>query len=410
MHIHVRTPNGHLTLPRITDTLVRKLSTPTSGNRITKDARVRGFGIRVTAGGARSFVLGYTVHGRERRMTIGEFPAWTTLAALEEAKRLRRLVDQNIDPLEQRIAAREAPTVRDLAKRFLDEHAPKRRPSYLINNSLIVDRWILPALGNVKVADVRPSHIEILHRKVTKAGSPVMANRVIACLSKILSLAVRWEMRTDNPAKGAVDRNNELQRKRYLEPPEFARLTEALRRHPSQLAADAVRLIMLTGCRRGEALSARWDQFDSGKKVWSKPAASTKQEKDHEIPLSAPARELLTRMERSARGPFLFPSRDGKGHMTDLKTSWRTLCEMAGLEGVRLHDLRHSFAAIAVSRGATLPLIGALLGHSNPNTTNRYAHLYDDPQRAVAESVASVITGTGEDGEVVPFDRASGRR
>jgi site-specific recombinase XerD len=98
--------------------------------------------------------------------------------------------------------------------------------------------------------------------------------------------------------------------------------------------------------------------------------------------------------------------------MSDLKSSWRTLCKAAGLEGIRLHDLRHSFASIAVSRGATLPLIGALLGHSNPNTTNRYAHLYDNPQRAVAESVASVIIGSsigeGKGAEVI--DIADGKR
>jgi integrase len=398
---------GHETdtaMPHLTDTLIRKLPAPPTGNRITKDDRVRGFGIRVTAAGAKSFILNYTIAGRERRMTIGEFPAWTTLAALEEAKRLKREVDRGIDPLEQRIAAREAPTVRDLAKRFLEDHASTRRRSYLVQNTLILNRWILPELGNVKVADLRSAHVERLHRKVTKSGATVMANRVISCLSKMLSLAVRWKMRPDNPCKGVIDRNNETQRRRYLKPEEFVRLTAALATHPSQRAADAVRLIMLTGCRRMEALSARWDQFDPELRVWAKPASSTKQDEDHCVPLSAPACELLTRMKNVATGPYLFPSRDGKGHLTDLKSSWRALCKVARLEAVRLHDLRHSFASIAVSRGASLPLIGALLGHSNPTTTQRYAHLFDDPQRAVAESVGSVITGNGEV-EILPIGR-----
>jgi integrase len=400
-------------MPRLTDTLVRNLPVPASTKKtITSDDKVTRFKACVTRDGTRSFIIRYTVGGLERLMTIGRYPDWSTEAARERAKELLRLVDQGIDPLEQRIAAREAPTVRDLAKRFLKDHAPTKRSSYLINNALILDRWVLPALGNIKVADVRPGHIEALHHKVTKAGSPTMANRVVSCLSKMFSLAIRWEMRTDHPAKGAVDRNNEIQRKRYLKPAELARLTNALETHPSRPAADAVRLIMLTGCRRMEALSAQWDQFDPEKRVWSKPASSTKQNEAHDLPLSAPTRELLTRMESEAKGPFLFPSRDGKGHMSDLKSSWRTLCKAAGLEGIRLHDLRHSFASIAVSRGATLPLIGALLGHSNPNTTNRYAHLYDNPQRAVAESVASVIIGSsigeGKGAEVI--DIADGKR
>ena len=177
----------------------------------------------------------------------------------------------------------------------------------------------------------------------------------------------------------------------------------------SQQAQDAIRLIMLTGCRRGEALAARVDQIDIAARVWRKPASSTKQNKPHEAHLSAPAVELLSRVVREARNggrEYLFPAPDGHGHIKDIKKSWATLCRLCGLTGVRLHDLRHTFASIAVSRGATLPLIGALLGHNNPATTARYAHLYDDPQRALAESVAAVITGSNQaPGEVHDLSR-----
>ena len=269
-------------------------------------------------------------------------------------------------------------------------------------------RWSLPAIGNMKVADVRPSHIQKLHAKVTEAGSPIMANRVIACLSKMFSLSIGWEMRGDNPCRHAVDRNTEIRRQAYLKHEEIGRLTEALKKLPSQPAADCIRLIGLTGCRRGEAMAARVDQIDLDARIWRKPASSTKQNKPHETHLSAPALELLARLVREAKQAgrqYLFASRDGKGHLTDLKRSWVSLCKSAGISGVRLHDLRHTFASIAVSRGASLPLIGALLGHSSPATTARYAHLYDDPQRALAESIAAVITG-GESGEVVPIGRA----
>jgi integrase len=373
------------------------------------DDKIPRFQAQITRDGCRSFVIRYSINRRERLYTIGQFPTWRTEAARKEAEGLLQLVDRGIDPKERRDAERTAPTVSDLANRFLEEHAPTKRPSYLVNNKILLNKWILPALGGLKVADVAQRHISELHRKITKAGAPIMANRAVACLSKMFSLAIRWGYRGDNPSKHAVDRNTEIQRQVHLRPAEIWRLTEALKEHPSRQAADCIRLIALTGCRRGDAMAAQADQVDLEERVWRKPASSTKQNEPHAPPLSAPALELLTRLVREAkrdRRQYLFPSRGGKGHITDLKRSWASLCKRASITGVRLHDLRHTFASIAVSRGATLPLIGALLGHSNPQTTARYSHMFSDPQRALAESVAAVITGSGDEpAEVVPFGR-----
>jgi len=402
-------------MPHLTDTIVKNLPVPTTTKKkLTPDGDtkrekgLRRFFAQVTRDGARSFVVRYSVHRRERLYTIGRWPDWPTAAAREEARRLLQLVDQGVDPLEQRIDDRDAPTVRDLGQRFLDEHVPTKRPSYLRNNRLLLDRWILPAIGNLKVAEIRSSHVDGLFRKITKSGAPVMANRMVACGSKMFSLAERWGMREPgtNPFRGAVDCNNEIRRQVYLTPEQLVRLSEQLGRL-SQQAQDAIRLIMLTGARRGEALAARVDQVDIAARVWRKPASSTKQNKPHEVHLSSPAVELLSRLLTEALKDgreYLFPGRDGQGHMTELKKSWRTLRRACGFTDVRLHDLRHTFASIAVSRGASLPLIGALLGHSNPQTTARYAHLYDDPQRALAESIAAVITGNGT-GDIVTLRR-----
>jgi integrase len=404
-----RTP----TMPRptdksqnLTDTLVKKLPVPAAPKKkeLTRDGKLKRFFAQVTRDECRSFVIRYSVNRRERLFTIGQYPDWPTAAARERAKELLRLVDQGIDPKEQRDAARAAPTVGDLAKRFLEEHAPTRRPSYLVNNKILIDKWISPALGGYKVAEVEHRHIGELHQKITKAGSPIMANRAVSCLSKMFALAIRWGYRGDNPCKHAVDRNDEMRRQVYLKLAEIGRLTEALKEHPSQQAADCIRLMALTGCRRGEAMAARADQVDLEAKTWRKPAASTKQNEPHAPPLSEAALELLVRLVREAEKDgrqYLFPSRDGKGHIKDLKSSWESLRKKADITGVRLHDLRHTFASIAVSRGATLPLIGALLGHSSPVTTARYSHLYDDPQRALAESVAAVITGNSESAGIV---------
>ncbi len=230
----------------------------------------------------------------------------------------------------------------------------------------------------------------------------------------MFSLAIRWKMRSDNPAKG-IARNTEARRNRYLNPAELARLTEALARHPHQAAANVVRLLLLTGARRGEVLKATWDQFDLEAGNWKKPAANTKQELEHTVPLSAPARLLLVNMKAGAermaketgRLPtrYVFPARGVAGPVADIKGSWAAICKAAGLEGVRLHDLRHSYASILVSAGLSLPIIGALLGHTQPSTTARYAHLFDDPLRAATERVGAIVMGGKPGAEVIPLSR-----
>ena len=201
----------------LNDKIVAALPVPTQGPRITYDARsaaddqglekargktVPGFGARVTPAGARSFVLNYRVAGRERRITIGSFPAWTTGAARKEAARLRTRIDQGEDPLAERHAARTAATMRELAERYIAEHATKKRSRR--DDEAMLRQWIVPALGNVKVADLRHADIQRLHRKVTEAGRATRANRIVAVISKMMALAVKWEMRTDNPAAGFI--------------------------------------------------------------------------------------------------------------------------------------------------------------------------------------------------------------
>jgi integrase len=385
----------------LTQKNVKDIEAPPRGSKITYDhsdgddptKTVRGFGVRITAAGAKAFILNYRFRGQERRITIGTYPGWSVAAARKEARDLRVRIDQGEDPLAERIADREAPTMRDLASRYLVEHAiPKKRPDSVRDDRAMLDKIILPALGSRRVADLRHSDIERLHAKVTARGSTVRANRVAALISKMLNLAIRWEMITMNPAKG-IERNPENRRTRYLSGDELARLSEALAIHSSQSAANAVRLLLLTGARRMEVLGAQWGEFDFETGHWIKPSSHTKQKSEHKLPLSAPALKLLAEMREQAKGKFLFPGRDGKGHMVDLKTSWSTICRVAQLGDARLHDLRHTHASLLANAGANLMQIGALLGHTNPETTSRYAHHFDDPLRAATEHVGAIITG-----------------
>src|SRR3984893_6283690 len=401
------------------DRLVRELPAPASGNRITYDRGgkepVKGFGIRVTAAGAKAFVLNYTIAGRERRLTIGGYPAWTVAAAREQAKSLRRKIDNGEDPLGTREAERAAATVAELCDRYIADHAASKRTGK--QDRAYIERFIRPRLGSRKVDSITFTDLDGLHRKLTTASGPYAANRVAALVSKMFALSTRWGMRADNPAKG-IERNHEERRYRYLTGDELRRLTEALAACPSQQAANAVRLLLLTGARRGEVLAATWDQFDLEAGVWIKPSSHTKQKREHRVPLSAPARQLLADMHGEAQrradernwglSPFVFSARTGEGHMVEIKTAWAGLCKAAKLDGVRLHDLRHTYASVLASAGPSLPVIGALLGHTQPGTTARYAHLFDDPLRAATERVGAIITGADTQGgaEVVPIGKS----
>jgi integrase len=272
---------------------------------------------------------------------------------------------------------------------------------------LIINNELVPALGKLKVAAVDFEHVERLHRKIAH-HAPILANRTLAVLSKMFALAIKWRLRPDNPCKG-VERKREEPRRRYLgdKPDELARLTKALAEHPDQQVANIFRLLLLTGARRGEVLSATWEQFDLQKGLWSKPATSTKQKEPHQIPLSAPARQLVASLPNDSE--LLFPGRGGQ-RRTNLDHSWSQICKAAGIRGLRIHDLRHSYASTLVSRGFSLPVIGALLGHSQPQTTARYAHLFHDSLREATERAGAILAPEREpSGKVKTFPARAGK-
>ena len=415
---------------RAIDRLVRSLPAPAKGNERFTEAKLRPLGLTVpwisglvvvvTAAGARAWALRYRADGVERLYTIGDVEAWPAEALWPEAAERRRDIDAGKDPRAARKAQHEAPTMATLATRFEAEHLVKRRASTTRDYKALLRRFILPELGNRKVAAIKRGDIEKLHAKIA-ATAPYLANRTVALLSSMFTRAIAWEMRPDNPAKG-IEREPEEKRNRYLTGAEITRLTEALASHPEKASANAVRLLLLTGARRGEVLSATWNQFDLGAGVWTKPSALTKQKREHRLPLSAPALTLLSEMKaevdqrnerRAASGTaplrFLFPGKTDDQPQADLKHFWAAICRKADLRGVRVHDLRHTHASILASAGLSLPVIGALLGHTQAATTHRYAHLMDDPLRAAAERAGAIIAGTDKPGaEVVPLER--GRR
>jgi integrase len=389
---------------QLTDKLVKALPAPPAGNRITYDTTVPGFGARVTAAGARAFVLSYRTRaeGRSRRYTIGGYPDWSAGAARDEARRLKRQIDGGADPVGELQATRAAPTVNDLCDRFIEDHLGHIKVSTADDYKARVGR-IRPRLGKLKVAAVTFSDIQALHRWETRERGSYTANRTVAMLSRMFNLAVRWKWRADNPAKG-IERNQEHKRQRYLNKEELARFMAVLAADKDQQAANILRLLLLTGARKSEALTAKWADLDLTSGIWTKPHTRTKQGREHRVPLSAPACMLLAGIERGG-SEFVFPGRYGD-HRATVEKAWRRICKATRITGLRVHDLRHSYASHLASAGIGLHVIGALLGHSNPTTTHRYAHLMDDPLRAATERVGAIIGGKPS-GEIVPQGGAS---
>lgn len=388
---------GHET--RITAHAVKALEAPKAGNRVVWDSELTGFGVRITAAGSVSFVLRYVLDGRERRYTIGKFPDLSPSAARERATILRGRITEGYDPLESRKEAREAPTVDELCQDYLERHArPKKRQSSVKGDEHLIETYIKPKIGARKAASVGRRDLDEIHQSLS--SHPYQANRVLALLSTMISLAVAWGWRSDNPTKG-IKRFPEDRRNRWLNKNELGALSRALAAHKDKRFANAIRLLVLTGARRGEVLKSTWCQFDLQRGVWIKPSHHTKQKKTEHVPLSGAAiallSELLSGAEEAAGGKgnvskdaYLFPG-DAEGKsLQQLKKSWKTVCDRTGLAGVRIHDLRHTFASHLVSGGHSLPLVGRLLGHTQAATTHRYAHLADDPLRQATEQFAVV--------------------
>jgi integrase len=391
---------------RITDKLVRDIAPPAKGQTRVKDDPkakdgVRGFQVVVRQSGSKAFALDYSVNGRERRLTIGEYGAWTVKAARDQAAEYRKQVDQGIDPLESRDERRKAATVDELADLYERDHLWRKRDQR--NDKQLLNNYIRPEIGKKKVQDVRRTDIRELHRKVTRSGKSTRANRILALLSKMFNLAINdYEMRADNPVKG-VEKNREQQRERYLSQVEIQAVSQALNEYPSQNTANAIRWLMLTGCRTSEALHMTWDQVRWDDSIWIKPATNTKTKTTHRVPLSPPAMQLLRQIAagQPTGEEYVFPGRKPGEPLKRLNDAWQDIRKWAGVEDVRLHDLRHTYASILVSAGLSLPMIGALLGHTTQATTQRYAHLYDDPLRRATEHVGNVVTGSAQNGHTL---------
>jgi integrase len=373
--------------PRLTDATIARIKRPKTGYVFVWDQEP-GLGVRLSAAtGGIAFLYDYTMNGRRRRMVLD---AKNIAEARLAVATFNPRIAEGEDPLGQRregakLGARA--TVADLVGEYVEQYAAQKRDAGEGDRQML-GQYVLPAIGHLAAVDIKPFHIDRIINEVG-AKHPVRANRVRACISAMFNRAIAnegWELER-NPVNKSVRKFPEYRRPdRFLSEAEVKALIAALDAHRNQQSANAIRLLLTTGARRGELLSARWSEIDLSLGVWHKPAQATKQAREHHVQLNPAAVSVLQSMQASRRGDsdLLFPGLDRKQPLGDVKKSWKTILQKAGIQNFRLHDLRHNFASVLISNGATLHQVAALLGHSELRTTQRYAHLQPEVLREAA--------------------------
>jgi len=354
------------------------------------DDDIPGFGLRVLPSKRKSYIVQYRAGRRSRRMSLGLSTVLTCEQARTRAIAIVAAAKNGEDPAAKRDAERQAITVKELAERFDKEHISVRvKESTAKGYRRMLERVIIPALGRHRVTEVTRADIAKIHHDLRHI--PYDANRCLEIISKMFSLAEMWGLRPEgtNPRKH-IKKYPEEKRERFLSAAELRRVGEVLREMedegvelPSAIAA--VRLLILTGCRLGEIMTLKWEYVDISSKALRLPDSKTGAKVVH---LGQPAVEVLQKIERVEKNPWVIVGTKPGARLSDLQPFWQRVRARAGLKDVRIHDLRHTFASTALAAGQGLPMIGKLLGHTQVQTTARSAHLAADPVRTAADSIS----------------------
>lgn len=358
------------------------------------DQHVKGFGIRVYPTGRKAYLVQYRSGKRTRRITIGQHGVLTAEEARKEARRFLGDVARGDDPSRDRQAVRRAPTVAALCDRFLDEYVDQHcKPTTARDYRSIMRRFIRPKLGPMRVADVTRADIIAFHHALR--DTPYQANRAASMLSKLFNLAEDWGLRQSgsNPAR-RIKKNREDEKKRYLSEEEQVRLGDVLSDAldggtESVYVVSAILLLIYTGCRHSEILGLRWDYVTAHH--LELPDSKTGRRR---IPLPREAYDILEILPRQQDNPYVILGGSDVGPLVNLQKPWRRIRKLAGLDDVRIHDLRHTYASVAMMNGIDPFTLKEILGHKNLQTTLRYAHLADEDVQRAAGSVASRLAGS----------------
>ncbi len=391
-----------VTTARLTKRSVENLP-PRAERYVVWDTELKGFGVRVSPQGRRTYLARYrTTGGADRRLTLATHGVMTTEEAREQARRILAEAAMGGDPQGAKADRRAEMTVKDLCELYMAEGTATKKATTLRIDRIRIDRHINPRLGSRKVTDITRGDIQRLMIDVgngnirgaatphTRGGKGAAA-RTVGLLGGIFTFAQERGFVEINPVRG-LKRYKDNRRERFLSAAELARLgdllTELNRAGGDPRHVAIIRVLLLTGARKNEIAQLRWSEVDLENGLLRLRDSKTGPKV---IRLGAAATALLARCPRS-HPTWVFPDRRHVDRpVSNLDWAWVTIRNRAGLPDVRIHDLRHSFASVGVAGGEGLVLIGKLLGHEHVATTNRYAHLSDDPLQAAADRISSRV-------------------
>jgi integrase len=353
------------------------------------DDELKGFGLRVYPSGRKMYLAQFRAGGRLRRVNIGLHGAVTPDLARTEAMKHLSQVRLGADPAGERDRRKASPTMKEFGQRFLDEHVASHcKPSTQAEYKRSVELFINPKLGSHRIIDITRADVVEMHQSMKE--TPYQANRTLGVLSIMFTVAHTWGVRTDgvNPC-WKVKRYKEVKRERYLTPDELARLGKVLREtNAEREAAYCIQLLLLTGCRLSEIQKLKWEYVDLDAGLLRLPDSKSGAKL---VAIGQAVVDVFKTIPKVKDNPYVITGAIEGQHLTDMQKPWRRLRKRAELDDLRIHDLRHSFASDALQLGEDLTMIGRLLGHTQVQTTARYAHLKTDPIRAAANKVSDAI-------------------
>jgi len=397
-------PKATLTKARIT-----RLPIPEKNRAIYYDDRVQGFGVRVTPNGAMTYVLVRRIGKSARTLTLGKVSEITLDAARKLATQRNGEIAAGANPMADKQAARAEMTLRELFGQYLERHAKERKRTWK-DDEANFDLHLAP-LANRQLSSIKSQDVYKLHANIGKKSGKYVANRVLALLSTMYNKASVWGYEGGNPTRG-IERFPEKKRDRYIEPHERKAFFEALAKEENTAIRDYVLISLLTGARKANVLSMRWDELNLERKRWVIPAEKSKNTDPMKIPIVSEAKRILEERLAESDSPWVFPGSGATGHLAEPRKGWERILKRAGLKDLRLHDLRRTLGSAQAAAGASLTVIGKSLGHKSIATTAVYARLGDDPVADSMEEAANILLtdgGVKQAAEVVEMKRGGKR-
>lgn len=378
-------------MPKLSKRFIDSIIPPSQKHHeVFWDDQIKGFGLRVMPTGFKTYFFRYRIDNKDKKIKIGSHPYITSDEARNVAKDLASKTTKGVDPNQEKAKIKSIPNLSQLAKEYMEFHAKeKKRPSSQKNDLSMLNNHILPKFSDKKLNEISRKDIDIFYLSLKR--TPIQANRILSLLSKMFNLAINWGYINEQPVLG-IEKNRELKRDRWLDSEELDQFWKVLLKYKNNTTADAIRMLILTGARKNEVLKCTWDQIDLSKGIWAKQAHTTKQKKTEYYALSE--KVLILLLERKKLNPnsiFVFPGNVEGQPLKEPKRFWKTLLRESGIKDLRLHDLRHTHASHLVSKGLSLPIVGKLLGHTQPSTTQRYAHLANSVLRDAANLFSDSI-------------------